>query len=699
MLWLFWACQVGTAVIDKHADTEESITQECDIEGSLSLSEEISWFYWGGTEPPVASFSPEILIESCGDFVASTTEDWLVVNMAVDGSSLEVSIDPTKIQSGNHQTTIEIYDDGFNETIVEIPVTVSALVSPLSTDAIHRRGLVIGVDGLDGAEMHTANTPYIDLLQQGGSWTRQAQTQLTGATSSGPGWTSILTGVEVEDHEITYNGGYSDRNTQYPSFLNKLKLEGYQTAAAIQWEDIFSILEQDALDSSSGGDQQEVTDWMVNRIGDFEDDVYFIHLDDVDHAGHASGYSAESEYYVEMIEEADRNIGELLQAIVNGSNVQNEEWIILLTSDHGGDTSGTHGSIGWDYQQIPLIVAGSLIQKQEIPVGYGSQLDIHPTVLDFFGMDPMIGGLDGLSWFQKHEFDCTDGADNDSDGNIDCEDSDCETSVDCQELDCSNGIDDDLDGDIDCEDSDCEDNIACFECNPTDLGYEIGVEVISGISPNTNFFAGSCGGGDGNESVFTWTAPTTETYILDTMEWYRDTVLYVYNDVCGGEEMACNERPSTSERSVVSVDMVEDQMVTIIIDTDGFDETTTGLSIYPKSDSCDNMEQNVDSWTETFTHQDLSFVGSCVPAISPTWWEWTAPNDGTYYIDTVGSDFDTVLYILDGCEGEELACNDDDGSLLAGQMIELIQNQSIIIGVGSFAGRTTSGTVGVHISN
>ena len=85
--------------------------------------------------------------------------------------------------------------------------------------------------------------------------------------------------------------------------------------------------------------------------------------------------------------------------------------------------------------------------------------------------------------------------------------------------------------------------------------------------------------------------------------------------------------------------------------------------------------------------------------ISPYWWKWTAPQSGTFTIDTATSDFDTVLYILDECEGIELACNDDNGSLYAGTSVTVQEGESILIGVGSFAGRTESGSVGVTISN
>jgi len=56
---------------------------------------------------------------------------------------------------------------------------------------------------------------------------------------------------------------------------------------------------------------------------------------------------------------------------------------------------------------------------------------------------------------------CTDGADNDFDGDYDCNDSDCAGSPDCLESDCDDGADNDQDGDFDCDDPDCADAPEC----------------------------------------------------------------------------------------------------------------------------------------------------------------------------------------------------------------------------------------------
>jgi|GEM_PF-1972505 len=59
---------------------------------------------------------------------------------------------------------------------------------------------------------------------------------------------------------------------------------------------------------------------------------------------------------------------------------------------------------------------------------------------------------------------CTDGIDNDADGFIDCNDVDCFGTITCiPEFLCDNGLDDDSDGDVDCDDSDCASDPNCVQ--------------------------------------------------------------------------------------------------------------------------------------------------------------------------------------------------------------------------------------------
>jgi hypothetical protein len=64
---------------------------------------------------------------------------------------------------------------------------------------------------------------------------------------------------------------------------------------------------------------------------------------------------------------------------------------------------------------------------------------------------------------------------------------------------------------------------------------------------------------------------------------------------------------------------------------------------------------------------------------------WTAPSAGTFVFDTLGSDYDTVLYALrDDCDGPELACNDnamiEDGATRGSRIaLELVKGQTVIL--------------------
>ncbi|MCH9685879.1 MAG: hypothetical protein K0V04_30880 [Deltaproteobacteria bacterium] len=71
-------------------------------------------------------------------------------------------------------------------------------------------------------------------------------------------------------------------------------------------------------------------------------------------------------------------------------------------------------------------------------------------------------------------------------------------------------------------------------------------------------------------------------------------------------------------------------------------------------------------------------------------YQWVAPADGTYIIDTLGSAIDTILVVHEtDCAGVELACNDDEGSpgvLQSEITIDLTAGQQILIVVDGWEG-------------
>ncbi len=110
-----------------------------------------------------------------------------------------------------------------------------------------------------------------------------------------------------------------------------------------------------------------------------------------------------------------------------------------------------------------------------------------------------------------YECDCADGIDNDGDGQIDCDDSNCASAPECvdciaYECDCADGIDNDGDGQIDCNDSDCVSASECVDCTLYECDCADGIDnegdgLIDCDDPDCASNP-SCSGGTGG-TIFT----------------------------------------------------------------------------------------------------------------------------------------------------------------------------------------------------
>jgi arylsulfatase A-like enzyme len=251
-----------------------------------------------------------------------------------------------------------------------------------------RRALFVGIDGMRPDALQAAQTPHLDRLRAAGAWSMAAQTQQTGDTVSAAGWTSIFTGVEVSTHGVQANGDYATYDRSFETFAGITRRAlGRSTAAAAHWPEILSAIHgADDFDDALLTDDDGVADRLARHIEADPHALLVAHLDDVDHAGHASGFSADNADYLSAIEDQDARVGRLLAAI--DARPSGEDWLVVVTSDHGGDAAG-HGARNADCRTIPLLIWGGGAPAGELdPAGDPSHLDVFPTVLSHLGVDP-----------------------------------------------------------------------------------------------------------------------------------------------------------------------------------------------------------------------------------------------------------------------------------------------------------------------
>lgn len=293
-----------------------------------------------------------------------------------------------------------------------LTVLALAALSDLGT-AQQKKSLVIALDGLRADGIENAITPNLDRLIQGefgdgayqGAYAYYGQTIKDGVTYSGPNHASIMTGVTVAKHGVTSNSNISAGNfAQYPHYLRRLEdatNDALNTAYLFTWAD-------DRFISSGADFERDGTDFSNTRLGEsilsgepspYSEatattgiDALFIFYDDIDRVGHESGFSPGNSAYLTEIRQTDLFIGRLLSAVESRPSFADEDWQIVVTSDHGG-RGWSHGFPTADNYTIPYIVTSKSAQ-QGLLTGTPRNVDVAPTVLDHMGF-AVPGDLDG----------------------------------------------------------------------------------------------------------------------------------------------------------------------------------------------------------------------------------------------------------------------------------------------------------------
>lgn len=115
-----------------------------------------------------------------------------------------------------------------------------------------KKVLILGVDGVRPDALAKAKTPHVDELIRHGAFTDTAtilgERYRENNTISGPGWSSILTGVWADKHGVHDNSFRGKNYEQFPHFFKRLKSfrpDG-QTVSLVSWAPIDEHIVSDA---------------------------------------------------------------------------------------------------------------------------------------------------------------------------------------------------------------------------------------------------------------------------------------------------------------------------------------------------------------------------------------------------------------------------------------------------------------------
>ena len=261
--------------------------------------------------------------------------------------------------------------------------------------------LLIGIDGCRSDALQIASTPNIDNIIEEGLFISNALCSINGQkTKSGPGWASLLTGVWADKHGIVDNSFKRSNIKEYPPFnvLIREAKDSLKTAAFIMWEPILEHIFGNTLDYSETFSKydESMAVKASKYISTTKLDAIFIDFDHVDRSGHWFGFKPKIGRYTKAIEQVDTYIGWIYEAITKRGTYANEDWLVIITSDHGG-RNRNHGGQSLEEKEVPIIIKRS--NKKQVNISSQAYLtDIVPTILDHFDVSVKHKvGLKGIS--------------------------------------------------------------------------------------------------------------------------------------------------------------------------------------------------------------------------------------------------------------------------------------------------------------
>lgn len=239
--------------------------------------------------------------------------------------------------------------------------------------------LLFGIDGVRPDVLAEVATPNIDALAAAGWYTDRART--TNPSVSGPSWSSMLTGVWPDKHGVTNNAFTGRDYATYPSFLTRVEAARPELAtfAALDWVplaelDRVSLAEleddpgpvlPDAIDVRevvNGYDlgwaeaDGEIAARAARHLAEADPDAMFVYFGNPDETSHR--HASIGAEYRDAIALSDSHVGMVVDAMRARPTYADEDWLVLISTDHGRRADGGHGGDSPEEMIIFILASG-----------------------------------------------------------------------------------------------------------------------------------------------------------------------------------------------------------------------------------------------------------------------------------------------------------------------------------------------------
>lgn len=250
-------------------------------------------------------------------------------------------------------------------TTYDTPTSIAGEIADNGvSNAVQRKVLWINIDGAVGKVVKEVMPQRIALMLKNSkySWDGLSDYRILKSEKNEDPvtWTTMLTGVVPEKHNVVDDSYTPEVNLDptnlggsvvyHPNILHYISEADptKKTLCVTPWQTLNNNMLNNATETVTTDGDESTKNIVLDRLKNRDYSFTLVSFSGMLNAGKAGGFTSTNSNYVAALGKIDAYIGQMLDTIKGRKNAYNEDWLVVVASNHGGSATGHYGGTSDD---------------------------------------------------------------------------------------------------------------------------------------------------------------------------------------------------------------------------------------------------------------------------------------------------------------------------------------------------------------